>query len=142
MVKLKVKVDEVGCRKPGCKRRLTIPQRHHRGWETLFINAFGLVMVNSKRLRKFRERYEAFRPEDVVSLCDWHHAEIHHHYRAIVDEDRKKVRKAMHAYSWKQAERLMEKLRDFCLEWEKKETSGMNPVVVWPESNGRPPKRS
>lgn len=127
MVKLRVKVDEVGCRKPGCKRRLTIPQRHHRRHQLAFVLAFQRVGMSGKRFKEFCDRYHSFHPDDLVDLCEWHHAEIHAIYDEIIDRDIQHRRKTLGSYSWKQAESLMKKLEKACLDWEKKKTPGINP---------------
>lgn len=139
MVRLTIKTDGIGCRKPGCKHRLDIPHRHHRRYESLFITFFGRHRRNkSEKYEALRKRYEEFRPEDTVVLCGWHHAEIHKIYNQIVREDCAQRLKPLDRYSWKQAHSLMNKLHDACTEWEIERTPGVNPSEVFkdkPKSN-------
>jgi NurA-like 5'-3' nuclease len=78
------------------------------------------------RWEKFVERYYKFLPEDVVLICDSHHAEIHSIYDTIINEDRASTRISFSKYSWTQAERLMEKLTQVCNEWLTKVTPGID----------------
>lgn len=128
---IKVDASEVGCRKPGCKRKLAIPQRHHRAYHTLFIRAFR-DRANTKKYKRLVKRYNAFVEADVVRLCAWHHCEIHNEYGEVI---RRFVRQARRLHlmllSWKEAEQLMLELTQYCLEWEKRETPGCNPKLCW-----------
>lgn len=134
MVKLRIKTAAVGCQKPGCKRRLDIPHRHHRRCETLFIHAFGRDKRNkSEKFIELRDRYSLFREEDTIQICGWHHAEIHLIYDDIIRQDTYKRLRSLDRYSWKQANSLMDKLRQACLEWEKEKTPGVDPTTVFKE---------
>lgn len=129
MVEIRVKMDEIGCRKPGCKRRLSIPHRHHRKCETLFFRAW--LGKRPKWVRALQQRYEKFLPEDTVILCSWHHAEIHMIYDDIIKKDMQRTRKPIYRYSKKQMERLMKQLEDECLDWEQDRSPGVDPDKVF-----------
>ena len=126
MVKLKIKTDAIGCRKPGCKYRLLIPHRHHRKCESLFVHAFVSVdrKRKTKRYREFVKRYKAFREQDVILLCPWHHCEIHLAYEPIIFSH---LNKPPEVFTWKQAWALMNELEEHCRDWEEEETDGVHP---------------
>lgn len=134
MVRLTIKTDAIGCQKPGCKRRLDIPHRHHRRCETLFIHAFSRHKRNkSEKYKELQERYSLFRDEDTIQICSWHHAEIHLIYDKIIRADASQRLRSLDRYSWKQAHSLMNKLRQACVEWEEEKTPGADPTTVFKE---------
>lgn len=143
---IKVKTNDVGCRKPGCSRRLDRPDRHHRRQETLFINAYrlrGPKKTKDERYHKLVRTYEKFRDEDCVVLCPSHHCEIHLLYDKIILEDQIQRRKRLRDYTWPQAYSLMNKLRQACLDWEEEKTPGVDPGDCEPEKRfeHRPKRR-
>ena len=129
MPKIHLKLTDVGCRKPNCKRRIEPTSRHHRRNESLFINAFTLdpTKNKTKKYKNFIKRYTSFHKNDFVRICNWHHCEIHLMYDELINTDRNLRQRAMPDYSWRQANALMKKLGKFCLEWEKEDTPGRNP---------------
>ena len=131
---VRVETKSVGCRKPGCSRRMVITHRHHRRCETLFVRGFGHIPQKrvTKRYKKFVKRYESFDPRDVVVLCPWHHCEIHLGYDAVILQDKAIRCKVLRDYTWPQADALMRKLRQLCYEWEELKTPGMDPVECTP----------
>jgi len=76
---------------------------------------------------EFCDRYRAFRPEDTTDLCAAHHSEIHEIYDEIIRADRAITNRALHYYSWAQAEALMDKLEQTFFIWLEKETPGIDP---------------
>lgn len=143
---VKVKTEKVGCRKPGCTRRMSITHRHHRRCETLFVRGYGHIPHKkvSKKYKKFKARYESFDPRDIVVLCAWHHCEVHLGYDAVILQDKAIRCKVLRDYTWPQADALMRKLRQLCYEWEELKTPGMDPVECTPNkrfTQVRPPKR-
>lgn len=130
MAKVRIKTDEVGCRKPGCKRKLSRPVRHHRAMQSLFINAYrkaGKKKTGSVMYKQLRKRYEEFRDGDCVLLCEHHHCEIHLRYDQIILDDQADRRRPLRKYTWPQAKSLMKKLEAECLEWEEETTPGVDP---------------
>lgn len=114
-----------GCTKPNCGHRAAL-NRHHRGHEALWFGPFAHRATEAK-WQLFIERYKAFREEDIVRICIFHHAEIHSIYDKIINEDIQITGLALYLYSWRQAEALMRKLRRACAEWLKRETPGLDP---------------
>jgi hypothetical protein len=43
----------------------------------------------------------------------------------------RKTKKPLESYSWRQAEKLMDKLLEFCLDWEERKTPGIDPDTYW-----------
>ena len=127
---IKLEVKEVGCRKPGCRRRMESTARHHRKCETMFIRAYAKHpdKAKTKRYKAMCERYESFDPRDVEILCAFHHCEIHLIYDDMIFRDKEKRRKTSFIdYTWSQANAVMSKLSKECYEWMKRETPGRNP---------------
>lgn len=83
-----------------------------------------------KKFEEFVERYNSFHPEDWVRVCDMHHAEIHLIYDTIIRRDRLITFRRLAEYSWKQAEKLMDKLEAACFDWLEIETPGEDPKLV------------
>lgn len=130
MARIRIKTDEVGCRKPGCKRKLSRPVRHHRAMQSLFINAYrkaGKRKTGSEMYRKLQQRYNEFRDEDCVLLCEHHHCEIHLRYDQIILDDQADRGRPLRKYTWPQAKSLMKKLEAECLDWEQETTPGVDP---------------
>lgn len=128
MAVITIKTEQVGCRKPGCKRRLLIPHRHHRKCESVFRGAFSHTKSKSKKYKAFVKRYYQFHPDDVVILCPWHHCEIHKKYDKVIKKHIHKRMKRLRDFSWGEAQDLMFELEELCKEWEKEKTPGLNPV--------------
>lgn len=129
-----LETKEVGCRKPGCKRRMEPTARHHRKCESMFIRGFAHIpsKCDSRRYKRFKTRYESFNPRDVVVLCAWHHCEIHLIYDRIIDAYRRREFRILTDFTWEQADGLMAHLKDVCREWEQRDTPGRNPVDCVP----------
>lgn len=130
MPEIRIRTKDTGCRKPKCEHKLSITHRHHRRFQSLFIQAFTAIGKKGKKLKTLTRRYEAFRSEDVVRLCAWHHCEIHQNYKSAIYKFLKKTKKKyVFDLNWKEAFDLMKELEEYCLEWEKEETPGVNPAV-------------
>ena len=76
------------------------------------------------RYEDFRRRYYEYHPDDCVTICEEHHAEIHKLYLPIIDRECKKLAKPMCRWSWGEADRLMEKLERACDRWLQTVTPG------------------
>lgn len=83
-----------------------------------------------ERWRKFVERYHKFLREDTLILCDRHHAEIHDRYDKIIERHKQRTGKNLAAYSWNDAEDLMNELEAECLKWLEKKTPGIKPSTL------------
>lgn len=83
-----------------------------------------------ERWRKFVERYYKFLRSDTVVICDKHHAEIHFIYDKIIEKHKQKLGKGLSAYSWAEAEDLMDQLETACMQWLAKRTPGMKPSLL------------
>ncbi len=130
MPKINLKTSEVGCRKPGCKRRMEPTARHHRRCETMFVRAYEkhLDKRKTKRYKAFCKRYDSFDPRDIEVLCAYHHCEIHLIYDDLIHRDKMKRRKTtLIDYTWSQANALMSKLSKECYGWMERATPGRNP---------------
>ena len=126
-----IKTDAIGCTKPSCKRRLLITHRHHRRQETLFINAYrlrGPKKTKDDRYQRLLQIYNEFRKQDTVIVCPWHHCEIHLLYDQEIHDDQRMRRKRLRDYTWPQANSLMNKLRQLCLDWETETSPGVDPT--------------
>jgi len=130
MAKIKISTKDIGCKKPGCRRRLKRTHRHHKAHEKLFINIWAGIK-RGKTYVDLVNRYLEFRPMDTVPICDQHHAEIHHIYREVIYVHQVKLRIPLVAFSWKQARDLMKAMRDECNKWLKEDTPGMSPKKVF-----------
>lgn len=149
--KINLKLSEVGCRKPGCARKLDRTARHHRRCETMFIRAFAKVSIKfpkpkskSKTYKKLKSRYESFDTRDIIVLCDHHHCEIHLIYDEIILTSKIRLQKlGLAEYTWTQAYALMSDLRKTCYEWEVRETPGREPRDCLPDRRfPQAPKRT
>lgn len=136
--KIKVSLGDSGCQKPNCAHRFSIPHRHHMRSEKQWINLWtrpgsprpvfrGDLGLGERFLRLLRERYYAFRPQDTVRICEWHHVEIHMEYRIIIGELSLALRKPSSMFTVEEAIRAMLHCRLACQEWIKQETPGMDP---------------
>ncbi|KKN88123.1 hypothetical protein LCGC14_0251950 [marine sediment metagenome] len=130
MPKINLELKDVGCRKPGCQRRMEPTSRHHRQNESLFINAFGdrHAKMRTKTYKALVQRYASFDERDIIRICNWHHCEIHLMYDEAINEDRQLHLKPMLEYTWQEANSLMRALRKLCYKWEKEETPGRDPA--------------
>lgn len=127
---INLETKEVGCRKPGCHRRMEPTARHHRRCETMFVRAYAKHpdKVKTKRYKAFCKRYDLFDPRDIEVVCAHHHCEIHLIYDDIIHRDKRKRRKlSLIDYTWAQATALMKKLSKECYGWMERETPGRNP---------------
>lgn len=116
---------KMACSKPGCARTRKL-QRHHYKHEAMFLGVWSGVRRKERRWQEFVARYYQFLPQDVVRICDSHHAEIHAIYDQIIAEDLARTGQRLEQYTWAQAERLMNKLKAACKEWLKKKTPGIS----------------
>lgn len=133
---IKIKTDDVGCRKPSCSHRLSLTHRHHRRQETLFINAYrlkGPKKTKDERYARLWRKYHKFDPKDTIIICPWHHCEIHLLYDAEIRQDQEQRLKRLRDYTWPQSNSLMKKLEKLCLEWEVETTPGTDPVECEPD---------
>lgn len=73
------------------------------------------------RYYAFEARYYEFRREDCVELCEDHHTKVHAFYIEIIRVRAAKRGKPCHKWSWKQAEALMNELRQAFDRWMKKQ---------------------
>lgn len=78
----------------------------------------------------FIERYNQFLEEDVVYICEHHHAEIHVLYDDVIREHKKHTGKPLYKYTWTEANDLMDKLEEACILWLSKETAGFSSDVL------------
>lgn len=76
------------------------------------------------------QRYWQFRLEDIVHVCEWHHAEAHKLYDGIIQEFKRRLAKPLYKASWQEAEELMRLLEDACEQWLTQETPGYNPRLL------------
>lgn len=119
--------SEVRCAKPGCKvASHTLLQRHHKRHPAMWFGIWAKRKRGELRWKEFKERYHKFLPEDVVLICDAHHAEIHSIYDKIITKDRAQVQCKLSEYTWVQATQLMNKLEEACLEWLETVTPGIS----------------
>ncbi len=134
--KIRLDLSEVGCDKPGCTHWLSIPQRHHLRHEKTWINQFqrsgppiGMDIGKSRALvNLLRERYFAFRPQDLGRLCEWHHVEIHQIYRGVILDAQLKFGWKRMAFTWREIIWTMRQCKLAYKKWIKKKTPGLNPV--------------
>ena len=119
--------SEVRCAKPGCSvASHTRLQRHHKRHPAMWLGIWASRRRGEKRWEEFIARYYKFLPEDVVLICDSHHAEIHSLYDKLITKDRAHTQIAFSKYSWVQAVCLMNKLEQLCNEWLKRESPGIS----------------
>jgi hypothetical protein len=78
------------------------------------------------RWKEFIERYYKFLPEDVVLICDSHHAEIHSIYDTLIARDKAWTQRKLSDYTWSQAVLLMNKLEQACIKWLGEQTPGIS----------------
>lgn len=119
---------DAGCAKPGCNspsgRSL---ERHHKRHQAMWLGIWASRRHGETKWNQFVDRYWQFHEEDIVKLCDHHHAEIHLIYDKLIKSDRLKLDRSLAKYTWTQAETLMDKLEETCDEWLEKETPGIEP---------------
>jgi hypothetical protein len=136
MVKITVDLTESGCSKPGCTHKYSLPNRHHTRHEKTWINQwdrFGPPTYKGERdlgrsmYLRLKERYYQFRDKDVVRICEWHHAEIHDVYRAIVRQAEARFKRKRDIFTYEQAAWTMRECRKYCYEWLNKQTPGYKP---------------
>lgn len=102
------------CEREGCSGHGQV-DRHHKRMETLFINAFASTSCShGRRYKQFVRRYDRFLPEDTVLLCRRCHEEIHNLYYDLIRVDIVARGKHLAAYSWREADALMNKLASAC----------------------------
>lgn len=82
----------------------------------MFVRAFA-DRHRTARYKEFLARYKEFRREDVVTLCDECHFEIHLIYGDTIRQSLARTGQALHRYTWNQAEILMERLGILCEKW-------------------------
>jgi hypothetical protein len=91
----------------------------------MFVAAF--THRGGRRWYQLMQRYEEFRPEDIIVICEWHHREIHELYWLIVMKHMKRLKLTPRDFSWKQADILMRDLAKCCDRWLKVVTPGSPP---------------
>lgn len=74
--------------------------------------------------------YWKFRPQDIVYLCDWHHAEAHKLYDGIIQKFKLKLGKPLYKAMWSEAEELMRLLEAACEQWLLEVTPGYDPRLL------------
>lgn len=136
--KLIVDLSESGCRKPKCKYRFDIPNRHHLRHEKTWLNLWDGIgsprFDNEDRhgdrgrraFLRLKERYHQFRPQDVVLICERHHAEVHDIYRSVIRLAQFKFGVPRELFTVKQAMYAMRECKKACKEWLSKQTPGYN----------------
>jgi len=136
-MRLKISLSEVGCQKPGCRRKLLTPHRHHTGNEAFLISELRIVLrwgiLNEELKRVYSSlirRYNKFLPKDTVTLCPWHHAEIHEIFEHMYFEMRSKDSTPIHLMTPGQFLRFRHAFRSACSGWMKEVTPGVNPRKV------------
>lgn len=80
--------------------------------------------MRETKYRSFVDRYYEFREEDIVDVCESHHAEIHEIYDKIIQRDLRRTGVPLRNYTWTMAENLMERLITRCNQWLDEETPG------------------
>lgn len=113
-----------GCQKLECRTGSYKLHRHHMASEKMFLDILSGRHKDQQWYKQLQENYYAFRPKDVVSICEAHHAEIHHRYNRLVG---KYTRSNGPMQNWTkgQAENLMSLLRAECKRWLRTRTPGM-----------------
>lgn len=137
-MKIKIELNDVGCQKPGCKRRFSTPNRHHMRHEKRWINLWsrfppphwrrlGEFIPSRHILLRIKERYYQFRPQDTVRLCIFHHAEIHMIYEGIYRSAEAKFKLPWKAFGWREAIYVMRECKIHCKKWMQHPSPGVNP---------------
>jgi hypothetical protein len=121
-------VQPRACAKPRCEWLGASLHRHHRKHEALWLAPWARRQ-SEVQWRAFVRRYKEFRPEDVVLICEHHHAEIHSIYDQIIADDCAKTGLPLYLYSWKQGRVLMRRLEEACKEWLQHPTSGIDSKI-------------
>lgn len=80
--------------------------------------------------REFVDKYNAFLEEDIVYICDMHHAEVHVLYDEIIQAHRERSGKPLYKYTWIEAEELMDQLEEACILWLGKESPGFSTTAL------------
>jgi hypothetical protein len=113
-----------GCQKLMCRTGSYKLHRHHKASEKFFLDVLHGQFHDQKWYQTLTSHYYAFRPKDVVSICEAHHAEIHHRYNKLVG---KYIRSNGPPQRWNktQAENLMSLLRAECERWLRTSTAGL-----------------
>ena len=115
-----------GCQKPGCKR--TPVYRHHTGSERMWVNYFRLRSADVV-YQEFCARYERFEKQALSQLCGDHHEEVHAVYWSAIhtwiSRHRHPLGDWFEEWSYQDANRLMDHLREVHDEWIKRPTPGL-----------------
>lgn len=90
----------------------------------MFVRHLREARGGQLRYAAFVRRYEMFHPEDVVKICEDHHAEIHKLYMPIIRRYLRRARKSVEELSWGEVDDLRRELIDYCDRWLKRETRG------------------
>jgi hypothetical protein len=112
------------CAKPNCSTGNVVLHRHHKGCEAMFVRHLRETRGGQLRYRAFVQRYFMFHPEDVVKICEDHHAEIHKLYMPIIRRYLRRVRKGINDLSWDEVDALRSELIEYCDRWLTRETRG------------------
>lgn len=114
------------CQKPNCSG--TYLNRHHIEHPAMW---FWLPVLWIKELEELKKKYKLFEPYDIVHICTDHHAEIHLLYDAEIEKYKRKLgNKQLKHFTYKQAKKLMQKLRRVCEIWMTKQTTGMDTKLL------------
>jgi hypothetical protein len=70
-----------------------------------------------QRYIEYKERYYSFHVDDIVTICDVHHWEIHGIYGPIIGRHCWRLQKPMCRWTWRQAEKLINELIETCDRW-------------------------
>lgn len=113
-----------GCQKLNCKTGSYKLHRHHLASEKFFLDVLHGKYRTQRWYQVMVENYYSFRPRDTVSICEPHHAEIHHRYNKLVG---KYIRANGPPQNWTKqvAENLMSLLRADGRRWLRTETLGL-----------------
>ena len=112
------------CAKPNCSTGNMVLHRHHKGCEAMFVRHLRDARGGQLRYRAFVERYNLFHPNDVVKICEDHHAEIHKLYLPIIRRFLKARRRPIAELTWAEVDELRTELIGYCDRWLKRETRG------------------
>lgn len=94
----------------------------------MWFGIWRLTRADDPRFQSLKHRYNKFRPEDTVLICDWHHAEIHLQYDMLIRARAKSLGKSLSHFTWEEAEDLMADLRKVCQKWMRQRTPGTDPL--------------
>jgi len=124
---LRDSVANLGCSKPGCATGSRRFHRHHRANERFFLRQAQPQHGGKAWYKAMQARYDEFREDDIVLLCDWHHEEVHQLYYKRLDRWLSRHGEMFWKWSRPQILEAMNDLRQLCRNWERKPTPGCKP---------------